>query len=50
MLESIPAPVPAKKTAAKKAKTTKQLIEEHPDYLPETKVKKPRAPKKPKAV
>jgi len=50
MLESIPASVPAKKKpASKKAKTTKQLIEEHPDYLPETKVKKPRAPRKPKA-
>jgi len=49
MLESIPAPVPAKKPAAKKAKTTKQIIEENPNYLPETKAKKPRAPKKPKA-
>jgi len=50
MLESIPASVPAKKKpTSKKAKTTKQLIEEHPDYLPETKVKKPRAPRKPKA-
>jgi hypothetical protein len=49
MLESIPAPVPAKKPAAKKAKTTKQLIEEHPDYKPEVKTKKPHAPRKPKA-
>ena len=38
-----------KKPASKKAKTTKQLIEEHSDYLPETKVKKPGAPRKPKA-
>ena len=44
------APVPAKKKpAAKKVKTTKQLIEEHPDYKPEAKTKKPRAPRQPKA-
>jgi len=50
MLESIPASVPAKKKpTSKKAKTTKQLIEEHPDYKPEAKTKKPRAPRKPKA-
>jgi len=47
MVESV---APAKKKpAAKKVKTTKQLIEEHPDYKPEAKTKKPRAPRKPKA-
>jgi hypothetical protein len=39
-----------KAPAAKKAKTTKQIIEENPNYLPETKAKKPRAPRKPKTV